>query len=160
MLSGEIPWEMGNLSHVKSLNLSHNFFIGQIPATFANMSALESLDLSHNELSGSIPRQLTQMSSLEVFSVAYNNLSGCIPNSGQFSSFNMESYLGNTDLQNSSKGSQCSPFLGPMEVEDVGEASDDPVLYIICAASFVLAFWATVVFLFCLPFGQRVMLQL
>jgi len=160
MLSGEIPWEIGNLSHVKSLNLSHNFFIGQIPATFANMSAVESLDLSHNELSGPIPGQLTQMSSLEVFSVAYNNLSGCIPNSGQFSSFNMESYLGNTDLQNSSQGNQCSPVLGPMEVEDVGEASDDPVLYIICAASFVLAFWATVVFLFCLPFGQRVMLQL
>ena len=160
MLSGEIPWEIGNLSHVKSLNLSHNFFIGQIPATFANMSALESLDLSHNELSGPIPWQLTQMSSLVVFSVAYNNLSGCIPNSGQFSSFNMESYLGNTDLQNSSKGSQCSPVLGPMEVEDVGEASDDPVLYIICAASFVLAFWATVAFLFCVPFGQRVMLQL
>ncbi|XP_039840036.1 receptor-like protein 15 [Panicum virgatum] len=160
MLSGEIPWEIGNLSRVKSLNLSHNFFIGQIPATFANMSALESLDLSHNELSGSIPRQLTHMSSLEVFFAAYNNLSGCIPNSGQFSSFNMESYLGNADLQNSSKGSQCSPVLGPMEVEDVGEASDDPVLYIICAASFVLAFWATVAFLFCLPFGQRVMLQL
>jgi hypothetical protein len=100
------------------------------------------------------------MSFLEVFSVAYNNLSGCIPNSGQFSSFNMESYLGNTDLQNSSQGNQCSPVLGPMEVEDVGEAFDDPVLYIICAASFVLTFWATVAFLFCLPFGQRVMLQL
>jgi hypothetical protein len=41
-----------------------------------------------------------------------------------------------------------------MEVEDVGEAADDPVLYIIGAASFVLAFWATVAFLFCLPFGQ------
>ncbi|XP_066360128.1 cuscuta receptor 1-like [Miscanthus floridulus] len=55
MLSGEIPWEIGNLSHVKSLNLSHNFFTGQIPATIANMSAIESLDLSHNELSGPIP---------------------------------------------------------------------------------------------------------
>jgi len=160
MLSGEIPWEIGNLSHVKSLNLSHNFFIGQIPVTFANMSAIESLDLSHNELSGPIPWQLTQMSSLEVFSVAYNNLSGCIPSSGQFSSFNMESYLGNTNLRNSSQGNQCSPDPGPTELEDVGEASDDPVLYNICAASFVLAFWATVAFLFCVPFGQRVMLQL
>ncbi|PUZ67711.1 hypothetical protein GQ55_3G457100 [Panicum hallii var. hallii] len=160
MLSGEIPWEVGNLSHVKSLNLSRNFFIGQIPATFANMRAIESLDLSHNELSGPIPWQLTQMSSLEVFSVAYNNLSGCVPSSGQFSSFSMESYLSNTDLQNSSQGNQCSPAPGSMEVEDVGEAADDPVLYIIGAASFVLAFWATVAFLFCLPFGQRVMLQL
>ncbi|CAN6338786.1 unnamed protein product [Urochloa humidicola] len=161
MLSGEIPWELGNLSHVKSLNLSHNFFIGQIPATFANMTAIESLDLSHNELSGPIPWQLTQMSSLEVFSVAYNNLSGCIPNSGQFSSFNMESYLGNTNLHNLSPGNRCSPIQGPVEVEDIaGEVSDDPVLYIISAASFILALWATVVLLFCHSFGQRVVLQL
>jgi len=70
----------------------------------------------------------------------------------------MESYLGNTDLQNSSQGN--SPVLDPTKVEDVGDASDDLVLYIIFATSFVLAFWATVAFLFCLPFGQRVMLQL
>ncbi|PAN21672.1 hypothetical protein PAHAL_3G482600 [Panicum hallii] len=121
---------------------------------------MSGIDLSANMLSGEIPWELTQMSSLEVFSVAYNNLSGCVPSSGQFSSFSMESYLGNTDLQNSSRGNQCSPAPGSMEVEDVGEAADDPVLYIIGAASFVLAFWATVAFLFCLPFGQRVMLQL
>ncbi|CAN6348293.1 unnamed protein product [Urochloa humidicola] len=160
MLPGEIPWELGNLSHVKSLNLSHNSFTGQIPATFANMTAIESLDLSHNELSGTIPWQLTQMWSLEVFSVAYNNLSGCIPNSGQFSSFNMESYLGNTNLHNFSEGNRCSPVLGPVEVEDIGgEVSNDPVLYIISAASFVLAFWATVVLLFCHSFGRRVVFQ-
>ncbi|TVU16345.1 hypothetical protein EJB05_39904, partial [Eragrostis curvula] len=91
MLSGEIPWEIGNLSHVKSLNLSHNFFTGRIPDTFSNMSAVESLDLSHNELSGQIPWGLTRLWSLGVFSVAYNNLSGCIPSSGQFASFGMDS---------------------------------------------------------------------
>jgi Leucine-rich repeat (LRR) protein len=160
MLSGEIPWEIGNLSHVKSLNLSHNFFTGQIPATFANLSAIESLDLSHNELSGPIPWQLTRMSSLEVFSVAYNNLSGCIPNSGQFDSFNMESYVGNTNLHNLSHGNQCSPIASPVDGEDVGEVSDDPILYTISAASFVLAFWATVVLVFYHSFGQRVVLQL
>jgi hypothetical protein len=160
MLSGEIPWEIGNLNHVKSLNLSHNFFTGQIPATIANMSAIESLDLSHNELSGPIPWQMTQMSSLEVFSVAYNNLSGCIPNFGQFSSFSGESYLGNADLHNLSDGDKCSLITGPMEMGDVDEAYDDLVLYIITAASFVLAFWATVAFLFCHSLGQCVVLQL
>jgi hypothetical protein len=44
--------------------------------------------------------------------------------------------------------------------EDVGEVSDDPILYTISAASFVLAFWATVVLVFYHSFGQRVVLQL
>jgi hypothetical protein len=55
MLLGEIPWEVGNLSNAKSLNLSHNFFTGRIRATLANISAIESLDLSCNKLSGTIP---------------------------------------------------------------------------------------------------------
>ncbi|CAL5092650.1 unnamed protein product [Urochloa decumbens] len=160
VLSGEIPWEIGNLSHVKSLNLSHNSFTGPIPAALANMSAIESLDLSHNKLSGPIPWQWTQLWSLEVFSVAYNNLTGCIPNSGQLSSFGVECYLGNTNLHNLSQGNRCYPMPGPVGVEDAGEVSDDPVLYVISAASFVLAFWATVVLLFCHSLGQRVVLQL
>jgi Leucine-rich repeat (LRR) protein len=162
MLSGEIPWEIGNLSHVKSLNLSHNCFTGQIPATFADMRDIESLDLSYNHLSGPIPWQLTQIWSLEVFFVAYNNLSGCIPNSGQFSSFGAECYTGNTNLHNLSHGNQCSPALGPVEEGDLheSEASADLILYITSAASFVLAFWATVAFVFCHPYGQRVILQL
>jgi Leucine-rich repeat (LRR) protein len=32
MLSGEIPWEIGNLTRVKSLNLSNNHFTGRIPS--------------------------------------------------------------------------------------------------------------------------------
>ncbi|OEL34054.1 hypothetical protein BAE44_0004926 [Dichanthelium oligosanthes] len=160
MLYGEIPWEIGNLSHVKLLNLSHNSFTGPIPTALANTSPIESLDLSDNELSGPIPWQLTQIWSLEVFSLAYNNLSGCIPNSGQFGSFSMESYVGNANLCNLSQGNQCSPVPGPVQEEDVGEASADPFLCIISATSFVLAFWATVAFVFCHPLGQRVLLQL
>uniref|UniRef100_J3M208 Leucine-rich repeat-containing N-terminal plant-type domain-containing protein n=1 Tax=Oryza brachyantha TaxID=4533 RepID=J3M208_ORYBR len=157
MLSGGIPWELGNLSHIKSLNLSNNFFTGQIPASFANMSETESLDLSHNELSGSIPWQLTRLSSLAVFLVAYNNLSGCIPNSGQFSSFTMDSYQGNSNLHNMSKGNICSPDSGKGNLPSEGRDSmaDDPVLYAVSAASFVLAYWTTVAFLFFHPLGRR-----
>jgi Leucine-rich repeat (LRR) protein len=162
MLSGEIPLEIGNLSHVKSLNLSHNSFTGRIPTTFANMSTIESLDLSFNHLSGPIPWQLTLLWSLEVFSVAYNNLSGCIPNSGQFSSFGAECYIGNTNLHNLSHGNQCSPVLGPVEAGDLCKSKifADPILYITSAASFVLAFWATIGFVFYHPYGQRLILQL
>ncbi|WVZ54559.1 hypothetical protein U9M48_005340 [Paspalum notatum var. saurae] len=149
MLSGEIPPQVGNLSHVKSLNLSHNSFTGHIPATFANMAAIESLDLSHNELSGPIPEGLTQLWSLEMFSVAYNNLSGCAPNSGQFATFSMDSYQGNKNLLLGCSDGSAGP-VAPAPDEDVGEApDDDPIVYVISAASFVLAFWATVAFSFC-----------
>ncbi|XP_052153522.1 receptor-like protein 1 [Oryza glaberrima] len=156
MLDGEIPWQLGNLSHIRSLNLSYNFFTGQIPATFASMNEIESLDLSHNNLSGPIPWQLTQLASLGAFSVAYNNLSGCIPNYGQLSSFSIDSYLGNNNLHKISQGKRCSPSPGAVAKEDVGERYDDPVLYIVSAASLVMAFWATVAFSFCHSYRQSV----
>nr|CAB3467712.1 unnamed protein product [Digitaria exilis] len=163
MLSGEIPSELGNLSHIKSLNLSNNFFSGQIPESFANMSDIESLDLSHNELTGSIPWQLTKLWMLESFSVAYNNLSGCIPNSGQFGSFTAESYQGNGNLHSLSQEGVCSSHgsgAGDMPVEGSDRIADDPVLYAVSAASFVLAFWATVAFMVCHPVGRLVILNL
>ncbi|TVU16338.1 hypothetical protein EJB05_39897, partial [Eragrostis curvula] len=160
MLDREIPSELGHMSHIKSLNLSYNLFTGPIPAAFASMKEIESLDLAHNNFNGPIPWQLTQLWSLEVFSVAYNNLSGCIPNSGQFNSFSTESYLGNINLHNISQGSKCAPSSGPVVQKDLGDTSDDPVLYAISAASFVFAFWATVAFLLCHPFGRHVILQL
>ncbi|CAN6164369.1 unnamed protein product [Urochloa humidicola] len=165
MLSGEIPWELGNLSHIKSLNLSNNFFSGQIPVSFANMSEIESLDLSHNELTGSIPWQLTRLWALGVFSVAYNNLSGCIPNSGQFGSFTMDSYQGNSNLHNTSQGDGCSSSHGSgagdndMPVEGSHWIADDPVLYAVSVASFILAFWTTVAFMVCHPVGRHVILK-
>ena len=162
MLSGEIPGEVGNLSNVKSLNLSHNSFTGRIPVTLGNMIEIESLDLSNNELNGTIPWELTRLSSLEMFSVAYNNLSGCIPDSGQFGTFSMGSYQGNKNLQDMSLGHGCSAGSGSISpvLEDAGEASDDVILDVVSAASFVLAFWATVAFSFCHPYGRSVMLKI
>lgn len=141
MLSGEIPFRMGNLSSVKSLNPSNNFFTGQIPATFAGMRAIESLDLSHNGLSGQIPCELTKLWSLEVFSVAYNNLSGCMPWSGQFSTFSTDSYVGNVNLH-----STCVSDSSPIKEEAAGASyqEEDPVLYTMSVTAFLLAFFATV----------------
>ncbi|CAM0907776.1 unnamed protein product [Alopecurus aequalis] len=157
MLSGQIPEEIGNLSHIKSLNLSNNFLTGSIPATFGSLSEIESLDLSENRLNGSIPWQLTRLSSLEVFSVAYNNLSGCLPDSGQFGTFDMESYRGNDNFRS------CTSSSAPVASNGTeGNVSDDsdPILYVVTAVSFVLAFWATVAFIFCHSFGHRVILKL
>ncbi|KAE8801995.1 LRR receptor-like serine/threonine-protein kinase GSO1 [Hordeum vulgare] len=157
MLSGEIPKEIGNLSHIKSLNLSNNFFTGSIPETFANLSEIESLDLSKNRLTGSIPLQITRISSLEVFSVAYNDLSGCLPGSGQLSTFDNDSYRGNNNLRS------CTSSSGPISPNAVARSvtdDSDSILYVVSAVSFVLAFWATITFVFCHPFGRRVVLKL
>ncbi|XBI88163.1 hypothetical protein VPH35_026155 [Triticum aestivum] len=121
------------------------------------MSEIESLDLSGNRLNGLIPWQLTRLSSLGMFSVAYNNLSGCLPATGQLSTFDMDSYRGNKNLRS------CNSSSGPGARKDtVGNTPDDsdPILYIISAASFVVAFWSTVTFVFCHSFGQRVILKL
>ncbi|RLM55820.1 hypothetical protein C2845_PM10G06470 [Panicum miliaceum] len=163
MLYGEIPWDLRNLSHIKALNLSNNFFSGQIPASIANMSEIESLDMSHNELTGSIPWQLTRLWMLEVFSVAYNNLSGCIPNSGQFGSFAMDSYQGNSNLHKMLQGDGCSSShgsgAGDMPPAGSNRVVDDPVLYAVSAASFVLVFWATVASMVCHPVGRHIILR-
>jgi len=75
---------------------------------------------------------------LEVFSVAYNNLSGCIPNFGQFGSFDMDSYHGNSNLHKMPQGDGCSSSHGsgagvrPPDGSD--GIADDPVLYAVSAA--------------------------
>ncbi|WVZ87437.1 hypothetical protein U9M48_034073, partial [Paspalum notatum var. saurae] len=102
MLSGEIPWEAGNMSRINQ------------PCKYE------------------CTRKFGLLSSLEVFSVAYNNLSGCIPDSGQFGTFNMESYKGNKNLKNMSLDHRCSVGSGPVSttLEDIAEISDDPILYV------------------------------
>ncbi|KAJ9146080.1 hypothetical protein P3X46_028391 [Hevea brasiliensis] len=85
---GEIPPEIGALSMIQVLNLSHNCLIGPIPSTFSNLSEIESLDLSCNNLDEKIPPQLTQLNSLAVFSVANNDLFGSTPKRvAQFATF-------------------------------------------------------------------------
>jgi hypothetical protein len=155
-LSGKIPRELGNLSHVRSLNLSRNALSGPIPASFANLSQVESMDLSHNELTGVTPSELTRLWSLAVFSVAYNSLSGCVPSFGQFGTFGAGSYEGNKQLK---MDCSTSPPSGPIPPRDENEMVVDAGPYAMGAASFVLAFWTTVAFMFCHSIEQRLVLK-
>ncbi|GAB4846266.1 hypothetical protein Ancab_039802 [Ancistrocladus abbreviatus] len=108
--TGRIPDSIGNLVGLESLNLSHNYLTAGIPSTIASLTDLESLDLSHNMLSGEIPQQLTALTFLEIFSVAYNNLTGAIPQGKQFSTFENDSFKGNTGLCGSPLSNKCRNF--------------------------------------------------
>ncbi|XAR66788.1 hypothetical protein NMG60_11013124 [Bertholletia excelsa] len=95
-LTGPIPSEIGYLSGIKSLNLSHNQLIRSILLSFSNLKQIESLDLFYNKLSGQIPSQLTELNFLSIFNVSFNSLSGKISDrKGQFNTFDQSCYQGN-----------------------------------------------------------------
>ncbi|KAF2308320.1 hypothetical protein GH714_040000 [Hevea brasiliensis] len=52
--TGKIPKSIGNLTHLKDLNLNSNRLVGLIPDSLKNMP-LEHLDLNNNQLMGPIP---------------------------------------------------------------------------------------------------------
>ena len=78
-LTGEIPPELGSLTHLRVLDLSTNQLTGPIPPELGNLSRLESLFLWGNQLTGSIPPELGQLSQLRTLSLWYNQLTGPIP---------------------------------------------------------------------------------
>ncbi|GAY61728.1 hypothetical protein CUMW_212230 [Citrus unshiu] len=130
--SGEIPWEVGHLQHIRALNLSNNLLSGAIPESFSNLKMIESLDLSCNKLSGRIPPQLTELNFLSNFNVSYNNLSGPIPDKEQFATFDDSSYKGNSALCGSMIKRKCSSALAPPATptgggEDEGDSVIDMV---------------------------------
>ncbi|XP_019174560.1 PREDICTED: MDIS1-interacting receptor like kinase 2-like [Ipomoea nil] len=84
MFVGRIPYDMGNMKSLESLDLSHNMLSGQIPLQFDELTSLQILNLSHNNLSGHIPSSLGHSLGLICVDVSYNQLEGPIPNTKVF----------------------------------------------------------------------------
>lgn len=78
-LTGPIPPELGQLRQLNSLNLSYNELIGPIPPLLGKLTKLEGLFLSNNELTGPIPIELSQLTNLKAMRLGNNQLSGCVP---------------------------------------------------------------------------------
>ena len=78
-LAGAIPDELGNLAELRGLVLDNNDLSGAIPTELGNLAQLRRLVLGNNELSGPIPSALAELSQLTFLDLTGNNLSGTIP---------------------------------------------------------------------------------
>ncbi|CAL4899322.1 unnamed protein product [Urochloa decumbens] len=144
-LDGTIPELVGNLVSLHILNLSHNAFTGNIPSKLGKMGQLESLDLSWNHFSGEIPQELANLTFLETLDLSNNNLDGRIPQSGQFGTFENNSFQGNTGLCGPPLSRQCSSSSQPKE-DQANMAQDhlDYALFLFVGLGFGLGFAAAI----------------
>ena len=78
-LTGEIPSELGSLSHLRRLYLQRNGLAGPIPPELGNLTLNEALFLHRNALNGTIPVELGNLSDLRSMALNTNQLSGTIP---------------------------------------------------------------------------------
>ncbi|XP_054820156.1 putative leucine-rich repeat receptor-like serine/threonine-protein kinase At2g24130 isoform X2 [Prosopis cineraria] len=98
-LGGTISPALGNLSALKVLDLSENFFVGHIPKELGCLVQLEKLSLYWNLLEGKIPSELSSLHNLRHLDMGSNRLKGVIPPS---LFCNSSSSLKNVDLSNNS----------------------------------------------------------
>ena len=78
-LTGRIPPELGELSHLYVLRLDGNRLTGPIPPELGNLTRLFLLSLDGNRLTGPIPPELANLLNLGQLSLADNRLAGSIP---------------------------------------------------------------------------------
>jgi hypothetical protein len=81
-VTGQIPWQIGNLTNLIELNLSFNNLTGSIPSSIGNLTNLQILDLSENELSGEIPQSICNLISQSLIHVGLRDnpgLTGQLP---------------------------------------------------------------------------------
>ncbi|KAI5593857.1 hypothetical protein BDE02_03G038300 [Populus trichocarpa] len=159
---GEIPPEIGNLSMIKVLNLSHNSLTGPIPPTFSNLKEIESLDLSYNKLDGEIPPRLTELFSLEFFSVAHNNLSGkTLARVAQFATFEESCYKDNPFLCGEPLPKICGAAMPPSSTptstnnEDDGGFMDMEVFYVTFGVAYIMVLLVVGAILYINPYWRR-----
>ena len=80
-LNGVIPIEIGNLTHLETLDLMGNRNIsGTIPNSIGRMTELRRFELGWpSQVTGDIPKEIGNLSKLEILNLFNNSLTGEIP---------------------------------------------------------------------------------
>ncbi|KAM4099895.1 hypothetical protein ACB094_05G027300 [Castanea mollissima] len=77
-LTGTIPESIGQIQHLRFLDLNDNSISGSIPSSIGNLSSMEILFLHHNKLNGTVPKSLGLLSSLVSLGIYDNSLTGTL----------------------------------------------------------------------------------
>jgi Leucine-rich repeat (LRR) protein len=75
-LTGTLSTAVGNLTFLRTLNLSSNWFLGTIPTSICSLVRLQELDLSYNMFDGALPANLSSCVSLLFLRLNSNQLRG------------------------------------------------------------------------------------
>uniref|UniRef100_A0A804IHU6 Disease resistance R13L4/SHOC-2-like LRR domain-containing protein n=1 Tax=Musa acuminata subsp. malaccensis TaxID=214687 RepID=A0A804IHU6_MUSAM len=143
-ISGEIPATIGGLQNLLELILKGNSFTGQIPNTIGRLHSLKCLDISNNNLSGAkFPDWIQTQQRLQGLYLSGVGVSGKIPTSGQLSTFDSWTYVGNKDLCGTPLP-DCPVYQTPPDarVKQEKEGEDDEKLQkLLEYSSIVIGFW-------------------
>ncbi|CAN1180599.1 Leucine-rich repeat receptor protein kinase EMS1 [Linum perenne] len=107
-LSGEIPPQLGELTHLRTLKLGFNSLTGNLPPEIGNLTSLVTLDLSGNGLEGKLPVEIGKLTRLKFLDLNSNFFSGEIP--GEI--FNNFRELTSVDISNNSLSGEIPPEIG------------------------------------------------
>uniref|UniRef100_A0A3Q7J5M8 Leucine-rich repeat-containing N-terminal plant-type domain-containing protein n=1 Tax=Solanum lycopersicum TaxID=4081 RepID=A0A3Q7J5M8_SOLLC len=77
-MTGILPPEIANLTHLRELDLSRNYLNGSIPSSYGQLR-LTILSLLGNRINGQIPEELGDISTLEQLNLENNLLEGPLP---------------------------------------------------------------------------------
>ncbi|KAG5570074.1 hypothetical protein H5410_059840 [Solanum commersonii] len=77
-MTGNLPPEFANLTHLRELDLSRNYLNGSIPSRYGQLR-VSILSLLGNRISGPIPKELGDIFTLEELNLENNLLEGPLP---------------------------------------------------------------------------------